>query len=476
MEKEVSQVSKSFLWSFMQQISTQLVNFLVMMVLARILLPEDFGVIALFGVFISIATLLVDGGFTISLIRKQNINEIEYNTIFWYNLLMSLVIYILLFVLSPYIADFYKTNELTLIIRVYSLSIILGAIVSIQKVKFNKNLQFKELFYINFPIAILSGALGIALSIHGVGVWSLVYMYLFTSLITTFFYYIKDPFIPKFEFDIILFKEHFNFGFKITMANLIDTLFINAYPLIIGKNYSTIQVGFYNRADNLKQLPVRNITDVINRVSLPLFAKIQNDNEKLRNLYKIFTKGAILIIAPILCIMILCSKEIIVLLFTEKWLGMAPLLSIVCLSSILNPLQGFNLNILQIKNKSNLFLGIEIVKKIFELIIILITFRYNIEILLWGQFAYCIIAFIINSYFTGSLINYSTWQQIRDIFPILLINFFLFIILKNLKNIVITDIYSSLVVIILTYLSIYLAFVFVFYRNEIAIFNSMLKK
>ena len=413
---------KGFIWSFVQQFSTQLITFLVQIVLARVLLPSEFGLIGMLTVFIGIATAFFEGGMTSSLIRIPKTDTKDYSTVFFFNLGVSLLVYLLFFVAAPYIALFYKQPVLANIARVYGLSFIFLAFGTVQNTILIKEMKFKRQAIITFPALLIGSFLGVFLAYNDFGVWSLVYSMLLTNLLTSIFLWFSSDWRPKLIFDIDKFKLHFHFGYKMTISSLLDTVFTNIYQIIIGRIYEPVTVGYYTRANSLMMLPVGNISTALNKVVFPLFAKVQDDKLALREAYKKIMMIVLFIVTPIIVLMALLGNELIVFLFTEKWLPVVPIFQIICFSGVLYPLHMYNLLILQVKGRSDLFLRLEIIKKIVLIFIILISVFYGFTALLFGYVIASIIALFINTYYAGSIIDYTMKRQLFDIFPIFAIS------------------------------------------------------
>lgn len=459
------QVLRGFIWSFLQQFSTQLIAFLVQIILARILLPAEFGLIGMLTVFIGIGTALFEGGMTSSLIRVSKIDSRDYSTVFFFNLGISIFIYIVFFVVAPYIALFYRQPILTDIARVYGLSFVFLAFGTVQNTILTKEMKFRKQALITFPALLIGSGLGIFLAYENFGVWSLVYSMLVTNFLTSIFLWFSSDWYPQFIFDIDKFKLHFHFGYKMTLSSLLDTVFTNIYQIIIGRIYSPVTVGYYTRANSLMMLPVGNISGALNKVVFPLFAKVQDDIPSLRSAYKKIMLIVLFIVTPIIVLMGLLAKELVVFLFTEKWLKMVPIFQIICFSGILYPLHLYNLLILQVKGRSDLFLRLEIIKKVILVIIIVVSIFFGFKALLFGYVISSIVALFINTHYAGSIIDYTMKQQLLDIIPIFFLSilmaitvFFVNSALVDFNNITRLIIGSSVGIIVYTFLAFILKF------------------
>nr|WP_317632847.1 lipopolysaccharide biosynthesis protein [uncultured Flavobacterium sp.] len=416
------QALRGAVWTYSQQFGTQLISFLVSIVLARILLPEEFGLIGMIAIFMGIGTTLFDGGMTSSLIRSDNLEDSDYSTVFIFNLLVSIGVYFIVFAGSPFIADFYNQPELTNITRVYALSFIFSAFGSVQNTILTKAMNFKKQALLTIPSLLLSSFVGILMAKRGYGVWSLVGMTLANTFVFSCVLWISSGWKPNLKFSKQKFKKHFNYGYKLTLSGLLDIIFTNMYQIVIGRFFSASIVGYYTRANQLMMMPVANVSSALNKVAFPLFAQLQNDDGRLKNAYKRIMLLVIFIICPVIVLMIVLAKPLTILLFTDKWLPMVPIFQVLCLSGLLYPLHLYNLLILQVKGKSDLFLKIEVIKKIIAAIVLIVSFYYGLFGLLWGQLFFSIIALFINTFFAGLMINYTMKQQLKDMLPIFLLS------------------------------------------------------
>lgn len=419
------QLKKNFLggvfWSFTQQFSTQLISFLVQLVLARTLLPAEFGLIGMLTVFISVGSALFDGGMTISLIKESATDSLDYSTVFIFNLVVSVLVYILFYLSAPFIAKFYNQPLLTDIARVYGLSFIFLAFGTVQNTLLVKELNFKKQAYLSFPSLVIGSSLGVFLAVNNFGVWALVYSALLTNFCNSFLLWITSEWRPDFRFNREKFKVHFHFGYKMTISSVLDAIFTNLYQIVIGKLYSPVLVGYYTRANSLVMLPVGNISSVLNKVVFPLFSAVKDDTLELRKVYKKIMLMIFFIVTPLILLMVLLSKDIVIILFTKKWLPIVPIFQILCLSGLLYPLHLYNLMILQVKGKSGLFLKLEIVKKIMFVIIVIASIGFGFYGLLFGSMVSSILALFINTHYAGKFIQYKLHSQLFDLIPTLFI-------------------------------------------------------
>jgi O-antigen/teichoic acid export membrane protein len=416
----VSQTKKfisGFAWVYSSQILTQLISFSTTLALARLLMPEDFGLIALIAVYIQIVSLLISGGLGFSLIRMKELTDEDCSTVFWFNFITGFFLYALFYFLAPFLAAFYNQPILTEIVRTLTLLFIIGPLSIVQRARFTHQLDFKTQMKVSMPSALVGSIIGIVMAYNGYGVWSLVFSSLFKISTDTILYWVFSNWKPQLIFKKDRFKFHFLFGINMLMSNLIDTIYLNIYTLIIGKHFSIKQLGYYNQAESLKQMPINNIGFALNKIALPFFTKQQENLELLRKNYKQMMNMVFFIITPVILFMMVFAESIIRLFFSEKWLPAVPYFQILCLAGIFQSLQSFNLNLLIIKGMGKIYFRIEILKKTIMTLVIFISFFYGIYGLLWGHVVYSIISFLINSYFAGKSIDFGLKRQLIDLFP-----------------------------------------------------------
>ena len=414
-------VTAGLVWTFAEQFGNQLIGFVISVILARILLPEQFGLIGMIAVFIAIGNALLHSGLTKSLIRGENLDSVDYSTVFYFNLTASILIYLIIYFLAPLIAEFYDEKILTDLVRLYCLTFIISAFSAVQLARLTKEMQFKTQTIIAIPSAIVGGLVGIGMALSGFGVWSLVWSSIAGAMVTAIQLWLYSDWRPGFNFDFQKLKTHFHFGYKLTLSELLDRIFSNLFLIAIGKYFSAAQVGFYTRAETMNQLPVKNISRALDKVTFPLFSKIQNDDKRLRRAYGKILKIVVFVVTPVLIVLAVLGEPIFRFLFTEKWLPAVPYFQILCVTGILYPLHSYNLDLLNVKGRSDLFLKLEIFKKVLIIIVLLVTVPMGIIELLIGQVVVSFLAFFLNAHYTGKFINYSAFQQISDIAPMLFV-------------------------------------------------------
>lgn len=410
------------IWSSIQQFGNQGIRFVVSIILARLLLPEEFGLIGMIAIFMAIGSELISSGLTSSLIRTDNPDQRDYSSVFFYNLFGSIILYFLLFFTAPYIANFFKQPSLIEITRLYSLTFIISGLSAVQLAKIRKEMNFKLETQSSLASTVVSAMVGILLAYRGFGVMSLVWMSIAGSIISSVMLWFTSDWRPSFIFDKKKFSYHYRFGYRMAIAGVINAVFNNIYTLVIGKFFSTVQLGYYTRADTLKQFPISNISSILNKVTFPIFAEIKNDDQRLKRVYKEMMQLVIFIIAPLLVMMGVIADPLFRFLFTEKWLPAAPYFQILCVNGILYPLHSYNLNILLVKGRSDLVLRLETAKKVILCLIIVVAIPFGIIGLLWGQVLYSVLCYFINSFYSGKMIGYPAMRQLYDISGILTVS------------------------------------------------------
>ncbi len=417
------QATSGLVWTFAQQFGNHFIGFLVSLVLARLLLPEEFGLIGMIGVFVGIGNTLVNAGLTQSLIRGKQLDQEDYSTVFFSNLFSSLFIYFLIYLLAPYIAQFYNQPILTDIVRLYCITFIITAFSAVQLARLTKNMNFKTQTIVAIPATIIGGAVGVTMAYLNYGVWSLVWSHLITASVASVQLWFYSGWRPSLIFSLVKFKEHFNFGYKITLSSLIEKFFNNLFLIVIGRYFSAAQVGFYTRAETMKNLPAANLYMALDKVTYPMFSTIQDDNVRLKRVYKQLMQMVVYIIAPVMIFLGFFAEPTFRFLFTEKWLPAVPYFQILCGIGILYPVLGFNINILKVKGRSDLILKIVSIQKILIIPGLVIGFQFGIFGLLYAQLVISILTFFINAHFTNKFISYNAFEQIKDILPIILLGF-----------------------------------------------------
>ena len=364
-------------WSFIDNISNSGITFLVGLVLARLLTPEEYGIMAMIAIFIAISNSIIDSGFSNALIRKTRIERVDYNTVFYFNLTVSILIYVLLHLAAPAISVFFKEPVLLAVIRVIGWVLIINALAIIPRTQFVRNVDFKTQTKVSLISSISSGVIGIGMALGGMGVWSLVGQQLSRQFLNTLFLWVYSKWHPVWEFSMKSFKELFGFGSKLLLSGLLDTIYKNIYYIVIGRFYTSAQLGQYTRAEQFNMIFSSNLTSVVQRVSYPVLSSIQEEPERLREAYRKVIKITMLITFACMLGLAAVAKPLILILIGEKWLPAVYFLQIICFSGMLYPLHAINLNILQVKGRSDLFLKLEIIKKIIAVGPIVVVMELN---------------------------------------------------------------------------------------------------
>lgn len=412
-----SKTVSGVLWSAVERFSLQGVQFLINIIMARILLPADYGMIGMLVVFLQISQLFIDGGFANALIQRKDRTEIDFSTVFYFNILVGALFYFLIFVSAPLISTFYNIPDLTNIARAVGLNLIISAFSAIHRVKLTIEVDFKTLSKISLIAAVLSGIIGVGLAYYGIGVWALVFQSLLNSLLLTLLSYYFCSWKPLLIFSIHSFKKLFSFGSKLLISNLMHAVYSNLYTIVIGRRFSAIDLGYYTRAEQFAIFPSANLNAVISRVTFPILSSIQDDDERLTAAYRKYIRLSSYLIFPLMVGLVVLAEPIIVLLLTEKWIGVVVLLQILCFDWIFDHLSGINLNLLYVKGRSDFALKLEIVKKTIATIILFISIPFGLIGMCYGRVLYSLIATYLNTYYTNKLIGLSFMKQMKDIIP-----------------------------------------------------------
>lgn len=419
-------------WSFIQDFSTQLNAFVVGIILARLLSPREFGLIGMLTIFIALSSTLINSGLKDALIRNPDCTEEDYSTAFFFNIAMSVGLYLILFFNAGLIAGFYDEPKLISLVRVLSLTLIINAFTLIQKAKLTKELDFKLLTKVEVIASVSAGIIAIAMAYYGLGVWSLVANTLLISSFTVIMYWFWSKWIPNFTFSKQSFKEMFTFGSRLAALGIIDTIYLNMYYLIIGKYYSASQLGLYTKAEGFKNFPSKGITGIVQKVTYPVLSNIQADLKRLKKAYRKLTKIIALISITLLFGLSAIAENFTVLLLGEEWLLTGEFLKILCFSAMFYPLDALNSNMLKVAGKSNIILNIGIARKFMAIPVILTAIYFGIKPMLYVMIGHQLFSFWLISHYGGKTIEYGTWLQIKDTLPTILISTFMFICISIL--------------------------------------------
>lgn len=406
------------IWTGVEKFSRQAVQFVIGIILARLLPPEDFGVIGMLAIFIAIAQTFTDSGLSSALIQKKNRTEVDCSTIFFFSTGVGVLFYLLLYAAAPLIADFYNMPILTDVTRVVALSIILSGLTAVQNARLTIELRFRTLSLIAIISMVVTGVTGLALAYSGWGVWALVFQALAGQIVTSICTWYCSRWMPILTFSKDSFKQLWGFGSKLLVSGLINTLYDNLYTLVIGKRFTSAEVAFYNRGNHFALLPAQTVQDMAIKVNYPILAKMQDDDERLLRAYKKLLTVPLYILYPVLVGMAVAAEPLVIVLIGEKWLPCVPIMQVLCIGYMFFPLTHINLNLLYVKGRTDLVLKLEFIKKSIAFLILFATMPFGIIVMVIGRAIYCFIAFSFNCYYTGKILNYGEWKQLKLLLPI----------------------------------------------------------
>jgi len=412
--------ARGLFWSSVDRFSSQGISFVFSIFLARILDISDYGIVAMIVVFMAVAQAFVDSGFSSALIRKPDLNEEDKSTAFYFNIVVGLACYGILFITSPLIADFYDEPLLSPIIRVTGLSIVFNSLCVVQRALFTIAVDFKTQAIISLACTVISGVVGLMMAYNGYGVWALVAQSTISTFLNFVLLWLCSRWRPVTGFSRASFRYLFNFGSKLLASGLLDTLYNNAYPIVIGKFYNSAQLGLYSRAQGYASLPSSNITGILQRVTFPVLSLMQNDDERLALNYRRLLRVSAFVVFPLMVMLAAVAAPLIRVMITSKWDGCVGFLQILSLAMMWYPIHAINLNLLQVKGRSDLFLRLEIYKKIFGVLILTCTIPLGVTAMCWGLVVGSVFSLVMNTYYTGKLIKIGFFMQMKDLLPIIL--------------------------------------------------------
>ena len=410
-------IVSNFIWRFAERCGAQLVSFVVSIVLARILAPEDYGTIALVTVFTAILQVFVDSGLGTALIQKKDADDLDFSSVFYFNFAMCLVLYSGMFIAAPYIAIFYEDMTLTPVIRVLSLTIVISGVKGIQQASVSRNMLFKRFFFSTIGGTIFSALLGIGLAFSGYGVWALVAQQLSNTMIDTLILWITVKWKPKKEFSWKRLRTLFSYGWKLLVSSLLDTVYNNLRNLIIGKMYSSADLAYYNQGDKFPKIIVTNINTSIDSVLLPTMSNEQDDRNRIKSMTRRAIKTSTYVMAPLMMGLAFCAESIVKFVLTDKWLPCVPFLRLFCITYMFWPVHTANLNAIKAMGRSDWFLKLEIVKKIVGLFFLLSSMWFGVMAMAYSLLLSSILSQIINAWPNRQLLGYGYLEQVRDFAP-----------------------------------------------------------
>ncbi len=402
-------------WSISERFGNQLTGLVSSIIIARLLSPKEFGLVGIVLALISFFRIFIDFGLRDALIQKKDADNIDYSIVFLFNLVVSVILYLLLFFFSPYIASFYNEPQLENIVKILGLNLIILAISLVQTTRLTKSIEFKSQFYINFVSSVAGLIVGILLALQDYGVWAIVFQNITNNVVTACLFWIVNPWMPAISLKWDRAKQLLGFGSNLFLSGLLYSVYNNVFSLLIGKYNSATDLGLYTKARSLSEQQIGVICSAVQRVSYPVFSKLQSDNERLRIGYKKIMASLLLIVIPFSILGLVFAKSIIHELLTDKWIELTPYFQIFCLTGLLYPFHTINLNIIKVKGESGLFLRLEIIKLVLSTLIFLGTFTFGLWTIVLGQLFGSFLALYLNTFFSGRLINYPLILQLKDI-------------------------------------------------------------
>lgn len=444
-----TKLATNFIWRFAERIGAQGVKLLIELVLARILLPDDYGLIALVTVFITTLQVFVDSGLGNALIQKKDADDIDFSSVFWFNIIWCLILYGFLFLASPLFARFYDRPELSSILRVLGIQMIIAGVKNVEQAYVSRTMQFKRFFFATLGGTLGAAVVGIWMAYHGFGVWALVAQHLVNTLMDTAILWITVSWKPKFLFSFSRLKTLFSYGWKLLVSSLIDTVYSEIRQLIIGRIYSSSDLAFYNRGRQFPLLFVGNVNTAIDSILLPTLSQSQDNKSRVKAMTRRAIQISVYILAPMMIGFACVGEPLVRLLLTDKWLPSVPFMRLFCVTFILYPIHTANLNAIKAMGRSDIFLKLEIIKKVIGLTALFLTMRISVMAMAYSLLITSVLSSIINSWPNRALLEYSYMDQMRDIVPSILLSVFMGGIVYCIKYIGMKDWMTLLIQIVL---------------------------
>lgn len=436
----------NLLWRFAERAGAQAISLIISIILARLLLPEDYGTIALVTIFITISQVFVDSGLGNALIQKKDVDDIDFSTVFYFNCFLCCILYAIIFMIAPIISNFYNNEQLVPLIRVLSLTVVVSALKNVQQAYVTKNLMFKKFFLATLCGTIISAILGIIAAYRGLGVWALVIQQLTNVSIDTFVLWLTVKWRPIKAFSFKSLKELFSYGWKLLVSYLINTIYDNIRQLVIGKKYSAADLALYNRGKQFPSVIVTNINSSMDSVLFPVLSAKQESVDVIKKMAKKTISVSCFVIIPLMLGLCSVGPELITILLTEKWLESLLFLQIFCIIYSFEPIQTTNLNVIKALGRSDIFLKLEIIKKTLGISILLLTMNFGVKYILYGMLVYTVLASIINSFPNKKLIDYGYFEQLKDISKIVVLAVIMMCMVLLVDKIGISNIFIKLIV------------------------------
>lgn len=411
---------KGFAWNSLENMLVRGVSFIISILIARVVSPEAYGLVGMLSIFLALSTLFIEGGFSKALVQRKDCSQLDFSTVFYFNIVVSLLIYVILYFSAPFIARFYHQPVLIALTRVMGLQFIIASFIVVQRAKLLIDIDFKTQAKINVMAVIISGLVGLYMAYDDFGVWALVGQNLSLTLATSMLMWLQAKWRPSWAFSWQAFREMFGYGSKILAAGLYSTVLTNVYTIVIGKWYHSKALGFYTRANSLAELSSGTINLIITNVTFPLFSAIQQDREKLISIYSRTVAMTAFIIFPSMTLFAVISKPFILLFLTERWLPAAPLLQWLCLARMFTPISSLNLNLLNAVGRSDLFLKTDLSKLPIIIAAMFITLPLGIKAVVIGSFIVNTLSYFINAYPSGILFGYGPLKQLKDCYKVII--------------------------------------------------------
>lgn len=439
MSKTKQTVFSNLIWRFAERCGAQVVTFTVSIILARLLEPSAYGTVALMNVFILVLQVFVDSGLGNALIQKKNSDDLDFSTVFYTNIVVCVLLYIVIFFSAPAIAVFYNDDKMTALIRVLSLTVVISGVKNVQQAYISKTMQFKRFFYATLCGTLGAAILGIFLAYQGYGVWALVWQQLFNLFMDTVILWATVSWRPKKQFSMERLRGLFSYGWKLLVSSLINTIYTEIRQLIIGKIYTSSTLSFYNRGKQFPSLFINNVNSAIDSVLLPTMSDVQDDKKRVKDMTRRSIKISIYVMAPFMMGLFFVSETLVSAFLTEKWLPCVPFLRIFCITYMFYPIHTANLNAIKAMGRSDLFLKLEIVKKVVGLIVLFSTVWISVEAMAYSLLFMSLVNQVINSWPNKKLLQYRYLEQMKDIFPSVLLSVAMGIVISFVKMLPLND-------------------------------------
>lgn len=467
---------KALIWSFLERLSKQGLQFVFSVILARILLPSEFGLIAMLTVFVAFGNAFINSGFSHALIQKKDATFEDECSVFYFNLFVSVIATILLYLGSPFIAEFYDQPQLIPMTRVLSLIFIFNATGLIQRTLLTKKLDFNTQLKVSVLTTLISGIVSLIFAFKGFGVWSLVILYLTNDFTNTVLMWAFTSWRPRLIFSIDALRSMLSFGSRLLIVSLLNSVFNSIYQLVIGKFYNPASLGFYSRADSLYKYPVDIVASVVSQVSFPIYSRIQDDKLRLKNAVSKSVSNIAFLIFPVMVGLMVVAEPLVEVLLTEKWLPSVPYLQMLCVIGMIKPLLVINGNIINAQGRSDLYLKIDLINKVMVLVSVAITYRFGITGMIIGQILYTIITYYLYSYSTDKVLGFSVLSQIKELLPSFFISVFMGLIVFLCTYLKIENLLIQLIVQIVVGVFIYFVLCILFKINEVKEISSLINE